>query len=480
MTHEEIQAVYASGPEAVIALVEFLLERMAEQEQIIAELRVRVKELEDRLATDSHNSSQPPSSDRVKPQMRSLRPPSGKRPGGQPGHPGRTLRMVETPNRVVIHRPTQCQYCGASLKSVQASESERRQVFDLPPMKLEVVEHEAESKRCRSCQQTTKGQFPEMVSQPVQYGERIKALGVYLMNYQLLPYERTSEVLGDLFGCSMSAGTLYGAAQACAEGLTEIEEQIKQGVRQAEVAHFDETGLDIEGKRQWLHVSSTQTLTHYGSHPKRGKEATESIGILPEFDGTAVHDGWGTYRQYACAHALCNAHHLRELTFIEEQDEQVWAGEMKGLLVEIKQRVEQVAGMQRLDEPTVQEFEQRYQQVLDEGLEANPKPVPTAEPVKRGRKKQSKAKNLVDRLSTYREQVLAFMYDFRVPFDNNLAERDLRMMKVKQKISGCFRCAEGATSFCRIRSYISTSRKQGKHVLSALESVFTGKPFVLI
>ncbi len=193
-----------------------------------------------------------------------------------------------------------------------------------------------------------------------------------------------------------------------------------------------------------------------------------------------MHDGWGTDRQYACAHALCNAHHLRELTFIEEQDGQVWAGEMKGLLVEIKQRVKQAAGMQRLDEPTVQEFEQRYQQILDEGLEANPKPVPTAEPGKRGRKKQSKAKNLLDRLSTYREQVLAFMYDFRVPFDNNLAERDLRMMKVQQKISGCFRCAEGATSFCRIRSYISTSRKQGKHVLSALEGVFTGKPFVLI
>ena len=189
-------------------------------------------------------------------------------------------------------------------------------------------------------------------------------------------------------------------------------------------------------------MSSTQTLTHYGSHAKRGKEATESIGILPEFDGTAVHDGWSSYRQYACAHALCNAHHLRELTFIEEQDGQVWAGEMKGLLVEIKQRVEQAARMQRLAEPTVQEFEQRYQQILDEGLEANP--VPTAEPGKRGRKKQSKSKNLLDRLSTYREQVLAFMYDFGVPFDNNLAERDLRMMKVQQKISGCFRCAEGA------------------------------------
>ena len=184
MTHEEIQAIYASGPEAVIALVELLLERMAEQEQIIAELRVRVKELEDRLSTDSHNSSQPPSSDRVKPQMRSQRRLSGKRPGGQPGHPGRTLHMVETPDRVVIYCPTQCQYCGASLKSVQASEPKRRQVFDLPPMMLEVVEHQSESKRCRSCQQTTKGQFPETVSQPVQYGERIKALGVYLMNYQ--------------------------------------------------------------------------------------------------------------------------------------------------------------------------------------------------------------------------------------------------------------------------------------------------------
>jgi len=304
------------------------------------------------------------------------------------------------------------------------------------------------------------------------------------MNYQLLPFERTSQLFADLFGCPISVATLLDSIHRCSEGLEETEKEIKQGLVQAEVVNFDETGLKIAGKRHWLHVASTTELTHYGSHARRGKEAMDEIAILPNFRGRAIHDGLSCYHSYECDHGLCNAHHLRELTFIEEREGQAWAGKMKGLLVEIKHRVCEAreGGEEKLEQELMESFEHRYQQVLEEGFETNP-PTPTAAmsesgPKKRGRKKQSKARNLLDRLSKYRSEVLAFMYDFRVPFDNNLAERDLRMMKVQQKISGCFRSSEGAKFFCRIRSYISTVRKQGKNVLEMIERVFKGNPLL--
>jgi transposase len=314
----------------------------------------------------------------------------------------------------------------------------------------------------------------------VQYGPRIQALGVYLRVYQLLPSARTRELLVDVCGGAPSEATLQAAVARCATGLADTEAVIRQGVHHAAVAHCDETGFRVDGKRQWLHVASTAQLTHYGWHSKRGTAATDALGILPGFTGTAVHDGWQPYFTYGCAHALCNAHHLRELTFVEERAEQPWAGQMKDLLLAIKERVARAhtAGAERLDGATQLEFEERYQGLLDAGLAANPPVVDHARPPgKRGRTKQSKAKNLLDRLSAHRLAVLAFMYDFHVPFDNNLAERDLRMMKVQQKISGCFRSKHGATAFCRIRSYLSTARKQGQQVLLALDQVFDGAPF---
>jgi transposase len=473
-SREELLQIIAAQ-QATIRLLE---ERIAVQEQTIAALTARVKELEDEAATDSHNSSKPPSGDHPK-RTGSLRKPSGKRSGGQPGHPGSTLRMSETPDRVIRHRPAQCRACGASLEGAQAQGCERRQVVDLPPMQLEVVEHRAETMVCASCGAETTAAFPPEVTQPVQYGPGIQALGVYLRVYQLLPSERTCELLEDVFGSAPSEATLQAAVERCAAGLADTETAIRRGVQQAGVAHCDETGVRVEGKRRWLHVASTERLTHYGWHPKRGKEATDAIGILPRFQGTAVHDGWSPYRQYECSHALCNAHHLRELTFVEEREGQSWAGQMKDLLVAIKQHVEQeqAAGAERLDAATGHAFEERYQQVLDNGLGANPPPAEPRPPGKRGRQKQSKAKNLLDRLSLHRREVLAFMYDFRVPFDNNLAERDLRMMKVQQKIAGCFRSEDGATAFCRIRSYLSTARKQSQRVLPAIQQVFAGAPF---
>lgn len=463
---------------AVITTQQVVIRAQAEQ---IAVLEARVKALEDRQAQDSHNSSKPPSSDLGRPRPRSLRPLSGKKPGGQPGHPGQTLRLVEQPDEIVEHRPEQCAACGRSLAGVPESKAERRQVIDLPPMQLEVIEHQAASVACPGCGEVTSGAFPPEVAQPVQYGPRIQGLGVYLVTYQLLPYERTHDLIADLFGAGPSAGTLQTAVERGAAGLVEVEGQIKQAISTAEVAHFDETGFHIGGQRDWLHVASTPELTYYAWHHHRGKAATDAIGILPGFAGWAIHDAWSAYLTYdQCQHGLCNAHHLRELTFVEEQDQQTWATAMKELLLAIHAGVAEAkaAGRTELDDATRQAFEARYQEILDEGLARNPPPAEPRPPGQRGRCKQSKAKNLLDRLSRHRSAVLAFMGDFRVPFENSQAERDIRMLKVQQKISGCFRSDQGATAFCRIRGYLSTLRKQGQPMLTAMERVFTGTPLV--
>jgi transposase len=485
LTPDAILSVYQRGPAAVIELVQQLQDdvaaqarQLAAQQDLLTALSARVKALEDQLATDSHNSSKPPSTDRTPPKPKSLRQRSGRKPGGQPGHAGPTLELVETPDQIVTHTPTHCHACGTALAPSPATGYDRRQVVDLPPLTLQVIEHRAECKPCPTCQQATTASFPAPVSQPVQYGPRIKAVGVYLRHYQLLPSARAAELLADLFGCTLGEGSLHAALQTCHAGLAQTEADIKQALQAAAVVHFDETGVDIAAKGQWLHVARTATLTHYTVDAKRGSAATDAIGVLPAFRGTAVHDAWSAYWTYACRHALCNAHHLRELTFLEEQHGQAWAAEMRHLLVEIKAAVEAArqAGATELAAGVVQTFAARYQQILEAGRAANPPPAEARPPGQRGRRKQSKAQNLLDRLARRQGAVLAFMADFAVPFDNNQAERDIRMMKVEQKISGGFRTAEGASMFCRIRGYISTMRKQGQHVLTALERVFTGNP----
>jgi transposase len=485
LTRDAIHTLYDAGPEAVLNLLERLCEQIAQQQaQItqqqtqIAQLTERVSQLEEQLAANSRNSSKPPSSDGPGPRTRSLRPSSGKKPGAQIGHPGTTLTQVVTPARIVCHSPTACPGCGATLNHVRGTEQAvRRQVFDLPPLQLAVTEHRLVSKQCPACGTTTTGEFPATVRNHVQYGAGVKALAVCLNQEQLLPVRRTCQVLGDLFGQPLAEGTVPSALTECATELREIESQIKHAITSAVVAHFDETGCYVAGHRDWLHVASTTTLTHYAVHPKRGAAATTEIGILPVFTGRAVHDAWAAYAQFDCAHALCNAHHLRELTFLDEVTGREWAGAFKELLCTIKQAVEDTRAAGALHLPTSQRtaFEATYDQLLKVGLahEAEQPPLPTG---KRGRKKQSKAKNLLDRLERQRREVLAFMDDFAVPFDHNLAERDLRMVKVQQKISGTFRTRDGAQNFCRIRGYISTLKKQGRHVLSALSSLLSGLP----
>lgn len=444
----------------------------------VATLMERVAELEKQRATNSRNSSKPPASDGPARQPKSLRGKSGKKPGGQPAHPGAHLRLVDTPDQVVVAYPSVCGICQEPLAQGVGVGMERRQVIDVPPVRPMVTEYQGCQVQCSSCHAITTGVFPAGVTAPVQYGPRVRAIAVYLTQQQLLPYGRTREVLTDLLGCPVSEGTLATLVQEAADRLAPVEEAIAGALRAGALLHNDETGLSVEGKRWWLHSASTARLTHYGVHPKRGAEATDALGILPGFAGTSVHDGWAPYRQYPCRHALCNAHHLRELLWIEEQDGQAWAGKMATLLRAIKKGVDTArdAGKRALPSRTRMRFRRRYAQLLADGLAANP-PLPRDGPTRRGRLKQSKAKNLLDRLART-DEVLAFMDDLATPFDNNQAERDVRMVKVQQKVSGTFRSTQGAQAFARIRGYLSTLRKQGCMLLAALESVFVGHPLL--
>jgi len=459
--------------ETLISVVLTLQQRLREQAAVIQSLR-------DQLAKNSRNSGKPPSSDGLKkPRTRSLRRKTGRRSGGQKGHKGHTLNMVEQPEHIRVHEVPTCPHCAADLQSVEPSGYERRQVFDIPPVRIEITEHQAEIKVCPECGERLKGDFPSGVTQPVQYGPRLKAQASYLNNYQLIPLARTCELLGDFYEHTPAEAFVLEANAAVVDQVEPSLATIKQQLIAAAVTHFDESGLRVEAKLNWLHVASTNHLTYYGVQPRRGQEGMKAIGILPEFEGRAVHDHWKSYFTFDnCQHALCNAHHLRELQFVLDQYEQPWAQEMAQLLVEIKNKVEATPPDQAaLPQECIAHFEQHYDELITQGLEANP-PPPNPPPKKRGRKKQSPPKNLLDRLQQFKPQVLAFMYDFRVPFDNNLAERDVRMVKVKQIVSGAFRTRTGAETFCAIRSYISTTRKHGRNVIDAIYDALTGNPFI--
>ncbi len=459
--------------------------RIAVLEEQFATLQALVAELQARLGRNSSNSSKPPSSDGyAKPsaeekrarQQRSLRKRSGRKPGGQAGHQGAGLERVEVPDSEVLHEPEACGGCGGDLSGAERVEDqqESRQVFDLPEeIVLLVAEHVAVRRCCESCGQITAGSFPDGVGAPVQYGPRIRALGVYLHVFQHIPYDRARQVILDLTGTEVSTGTLKAWVDQAAAGLTDFDEQLRALLTDAPVACFDETGARIAGRLGWIHSASTETLTRYTAHTKRGTEAMNDADVLPGFTGIAVHDGYHSYKTYTHAtHALCNGHHLRELVAAQQAGE-IWALGMSCLLLDTHTLVQnaKTAALAALSELALSELHDSYRAVIALGYEQHPGLAEHAEQ----KRKRTDAQNLLLRLDRQQAATLRFARDFRAPFTNNLAENDIRMVKLQQKISGCWRTQTGAERYLRVRSYISTARKQHQRPLDVLHQLAAGR-----
>ena len=478
--HKAIRKAFAEGEEAVVALFGSIT---AQVEELAAQLEKQagmLKDLQARLSKNSRNSGKPPSSDGYNKKNRtaSLRKPGQKSNGGQPGHKGHTLERSETPDHTETHKPDECTNCRTSLEEVIAVGEEERQVYDIPAIRIEVTAHRAEIKICPGCGTENRGEFPENVERGVRYGTGIKTWAAYFGNQHHIPLERTAQIIEDLTGHGISEGSLLKASEELSECVRPSTEATAELLRNAEVLNADETGLRVKGKLHWLHVASSDLLTHYNVHEKRGKEAMDAAGILSEFEGKMVHDHLKSYFGYKnCHHGLCNAHHLRELEFIGKQYEQAWTGDMADLLLEIKEAVEKLKpDRDSFGSEDIENFERRYDEIVCRGFADNPFTPPKEK--KRGRVKKTPPLNLLTRLRDYKAETLAFMYDFRVPFDNNAAERDVRMMKVKQKVSGCFRTVEGAERFACIRGYISTARKNSRNIFEAIRDAFLGDPFI--
>jgi len=448
----ELEDIATRAPEMLVDIIVSLQERLWRQED-------RLNELENRLKQDSHNSHQPPSSDTyAKPAPKSLREKSARPSGGQPGHPGHTLKAVARPDHRIVHPLRRCSR-GHPLIQAPVIRHEKRQVFDLPILGMEVVEHQAEVKVCPTCEEPVTASFPSGVEAPVQYGPRFLTLLAYWRDAQLLPLERIRQMAFDLFSQWVSQATIQGAVISTAEALAPFQQDLETGIQNAPQLHADETGLRVNGKGHWLHVLSTPELTWYGMHPKRGRDAMEDFGLLPDFRGRLIHDEFSPYWTYGREHVLCNAHHARELVFAAEEEHQNWAARLK-ILLERANRKRHERGP--LTPRQVHDTRKRYRDLLSD---ASPPPG-------------SKAHSLRRRLLKFEGPTLAFLNDPSIPFTNNQAEQDLRMMKVQQKISGSFRTFKGAQLFARLRSYIATLRKHRQSVWEGLTDALRGHPFL--
>ena len=466
-TREQLQPLARQEPDQLV--------------EIILALQKHIQELEARLALNSRNSSKPPSSDGyLKPAPKSERPKSNLKSGGQQGHNGHTLTAVKKPDLLIPHPLDICPGgCGASLCEQPLLRYENRQVFELPALHLEVTEHRAEVKLCPRCQQEVCAPFPPGVVAPTQYGPRFLAWLVYCRVQQLLPLERIRQMCQDLLEHSLSEGTIQTACENTQTQLRPFQSAVEDLLTQAAVAHADETGLRVAGKLHWLHVLSSKLLTWYGVHAKRGTKAIADFGLLRSFQGRLIHDCFSSYLGLLCKHALCGAHLLRELTFLFDQLDQAWAGKLHDLLLDMHRLVTQqkAKGASGLSPPQLAAWRQRYDALIAQGRRANPEPS-APQQKRRGRPKKSKPQNLLDRLEHHADNVLAFLSDFRVPFSNNLAEQDLRMIKVQQKISGGFRTFHGAHTFVMVRSYVSTLRKNHQDILAGMANALGSHPFI--
>lgn len=465
--------IFDTLPESIQAYIRYLESR-------IQQLEAQVHELKAKSSKDSSNSSKPPSSDGLKRKPKSLRKRSDRKQGGQQGHVGKGLDQVSNPDTTVTYTPDSCDGCSCSLNDIQGSCVEQRQVFDIIQPKIIVTEHRVEEKKCPCCGKIIRASFPENIKGHVQYGDRIRALIAYFSHEHFIPVDRICEIFEDIFGVTLSPGTCANVDEQLFTNLEVFEAGLKTHLLASCVLHFDETGIRCEKKLHWIHVASSQMATLYTMHTKRGQEAMDAAGILPKFLGTAIHDHWFPYFTYQqLRHGLCNAHHLRELIFIHEQEKESWAKRMHDLLIlaniEVDKHLEQGA----LSPEILLQIEQEYQQILNEGYayHASLSPLPIS---KRGKQKQRNGKNLLDRLNEKRDCVLRFIHDFSIPFTNNQGERDIRMVKLRQKIGGCFRVFRRGRIFCRIRSYISTAHKQGWNIWDALSNAVRGSPRLLI
>ena len=467
-------------------LIEMLQKKVQEQAEmiegllrIIDGLNQTIKDLTEKLGKNSRNSSKPPSSDGLnKPSPKSLRKPSGKKSGGQTGHPGKTLGIMAEPDETVQHMPSVCHGCPCRNTCLnRACIGETRQVIDAVTT-VNVTAHQILVLDCPMRGIQHRGEFPDTIKATVQYGENLQALAVALNTIGAVSVNRTHEIISGVFGIPLSTGSISNMVGRCADSLTETVERIRQELTSSGVINVDETGTRVDGKTIWVHNASNPQYTHLTINAKRGQEGMDAGRVLPDFLGIAVHDCWAPYWKYSrILHALCCAHLLRELAGVEEHHpEQKWAADFKKLLLEMKNAKDLAVdnGKEKLSEDSLQEFDRKYDQIIAQAYLENPLPEITEK--KRGRKKKGKILALIERLDSLKASVCLFIHNFSVPFDNNQAERDIRMIKTKTKVSGCFRSLVGAQNYLKIMSYVGTAKKHGISAYEAIRQAVLGRP----
>lgn len=435
--------------------------------ELVSTLQSKIKELEEELSKyknpkHSGNSSVAPSQDPFR-KTRSQRRKSNRSKGGQKGHKGSRLSIVDHPDKIITHQIEQCEYCGVDL-SEETLGYQSRQVFDIPEIKIEVTQHRVAKKICSCCGKTSQAKFPKHITRDTQYGNNIKSLCVYLQNYQMLPYSRCAELISDLTGHQISTGSLSNFLRQSYDLLEDYEQNIKSMLLQNKVLHADETGVNVNGKNHWVHVISNKMMSYFASHPKRGKQAMNDIGVLEHYHGTLIHDRFSSYFSYDCKHGLCNAHILRDLEYVIEKFDANWAKQIKTILLNTKKEKDK--------NPNIKSS---YYSKIENEFENLTKPIIDAYDNKY---KKTDEQKLAFALQKHKALFLKFLKESEVPFDNNQAERDLRMIKVKQKISGCFRSEIHANIFTRIRGYISTAKKNEVPILKAIKQAFQLNPFL--
>ena len=463
--------------------IDVLTATVADQATTIDKLNEKIKSLEERLNKNSKNSSKPPSSDGLnKPNPKSLRKPSGKKPGAQDGHEGKGFKLLKTPDKTIQHKPNQCNDCQYLGQCQSCNISETRYEVDIQ-VETKVVAHQVLSYACYlKNNKTISGSFPQNITSVMQYGDHLESLVIALNTSGMMGINRTHDILSAVFGIPISTGTIFSMVQGCALKLKTTVERIRHTVSGLSSAHFDETGIRSEKKLHWVHSASNHVYTHLSVEEKRGMEGMDASGVLPNFRGVAIHDCWMPYFKYTdIPHAICNAHLLRELTSVlENHPEQIWAGSMMKLLLQMKKVKDRLinSGKDQISYYYGNRFSSKYDSIVDEARKHNP--IEEKPSGKRGRQKKGKTRALIERFAKYKAEICRFANDFSISFDNNQAERDIRMFKVKQKVSGCFRTKAGADTFATIMSYVGTANKHGINAYVAIKGALAGQAESLI